>query len=157
MKIFAPFLFVLAALCVSCSTTQSPTVSSSQQQLNMQWYRLDQGNEYVTDFPLPAGGSKPVEIISDEALFIGFKTDASGEVVKRYFKQQPQPVRLQVVGVNAFIGSVIGYGADFPPVDGKLRFLAVNDTDVTLRLVIFKRKSTSTTIWPGVKKPDAKP
>jgi len=99
----------------------------------------------------PAGGSKPVEIISDEALFIGFKTDACTEVVKRYFKQQPQPVRLQVVGVNSFIGSVIGCGDDFPPVDDKLRFLEVNDTDVPPRLVIFKRKSTSTTIWPGVK------
>ena len=157
MKPFAALLFVILTLIfASCSKTQPPTTVSPQSAIEREWYQLDRRDDYVTDFLLPAGGSKPIEIVSDEALFVGFKTDASPEVVKRYLSQKPQPVRLQVVGVSSFVGSVIGCGGEFPPVDGKLRFLAVNDTDVALRLVIFKRKATSNVIWPGVKKSDTK-
>ena len=157
MKNLTRFLFTMVALLLaSCSKTQSPAVASSQLQPNPKWYKLDQGDDYIADFSLEAGGNKPIEIVSDDPLFIGFKTDASVEVVKQYYRQTPQPVRLQVVGVKASIGSVIGYGADFPPVDGKLRFLAVNETDVPLRLVIFKRKSTSSVRWPGLTSSDSK-
>ncbi len=157
MKTLSTFLFALFTLALaSCSKTQSPAAARVQGSINARWYDLDQGDEYVTDFALEAGGSKPIEIVSDDPLFIGFKTDASVAVVKRYFQQTPQPVRLEVVGVKSFIGSVIGYGTDFPPVDGKLKFMAVNETDVSLRLVIFKRKSISSVVWPGLKKSDSK-
>jgi hypothetical protein len=152
MKILATFFFVMVTLLfVSCSKKQAPTIVSSPQESIKKWYKLGPGDEYVTDFSLEAGGNKPIEIVSDEPLFIGFKTDASPAVVEKYFKQAPQPVRLQIVGVKSYVGSVIGCGGDFPPVDGKLRFLAVNETDVPLRLVVFKHRSTSDVIWPGVK------
>jgi len=89
---------------------------------------------------LKAGKSKETEIDSSEPLFIGFKTDASKETVLKYFKQKPQPVLLRVVGVDSFVGSVGGAGAVFPPVNGKLRFIAENGTDVPLKIIIYKSK-----------------
>jgi hypothetical protein len=157
MKALTAFLLVVVTLLLaSCSKTQSPAIASSQPSNLPKWYALDQGDEYVRDFSLKAGDSKPIEIITDVPLFIGFKTDASAEVVKRYYKRTPQQVRLEVVGVKSSIGSVIGYGSEFPPVDAKLKFMAVNETDVSLRLVVFKKKSTSSIIWPSLKKSASK-
>jgi hypothetical protein len=157
MKTLATSLFALLMLVLaSCSKTQSTSTASVPRPINASWYKLDQRDVYVTDFSLEAGGSKPVEIISDVPLFVGFRTDASVEVVKRYYRQMPQPVRLEVVGVKSFIGSVIGCGDDFPPVAGKLRFTAVNETEVPLKLVVFKHKSTRSVVWPGLEKPNVK-
>lgn len=104
------------------------------------WDQLNPGEDQVATFTLKAGKSKETEIDSSEPLFIGFKTDASKETVLKYFKQKPQPVLLRVVGVDSFVGSVGGAGAVFPPVNGKLRFIAENGTDVPLKIIIYKSK-----------------
>jgi len=106
-------------------------------------YRSVVGESNVANLSLQAGQSTEVEIESSEPLFIRFKTNASRVIVQKYFNQQAHSVRLKVVGVNSFVASVIGAGAVFPPVNGKIRFLAENETDVPLKVFICKSSSSN--------------
>jgi hypothetical protein len=126
----------LLTLCFTCALAL--TVHSAP--VKAEWFKLNPGEECVTNFVLKAGQSRDVEFSGPKYRFVGFKTDATFEVCQKYFSQRPQPVLLRVKGVNSYVGSVAGAGGVFSSVNGKFRFTTENGTDVPLRIVVFQRK-----------------
>jgi hypothetical protein len=104
------------------------------------WYqsKFDTGSgySYVVDFELPAGQSRDVEIVSNAALMVGLSTSASDELTQRSAEKY---IRLTQKGTENAIATLIGASSRFYPVGGKLQFVVKNETDVTLKIVIYKK------------------
>ncbi len=99
------------------------------------WFKLESTRIYVTDFALQPGATKEFEFDSDQSYMVGLKTDANREVREVSKKKY---VRLSQKGHVNDIATLIGASRRSEPINGKFQFVAKNETDYPLNVVIYK-------------------
>jgi hypothetical protein len=126
----AALSLIMLFFAISSYSQTEPAKTESEKK----WFKLFKNDVHVDDFTLKAGETKEVEIITQEPTMVGLMTDASFDL-----KKGSKYVRLtQKSDSNIWVATLIGASRVFNPADGKITLIAKNETDATLRVVIFK-------------------
>ena len=101
------------------------------------WPVLERGEQYVADFQLSPGQERRVYVRSQEPVWIGFRSDAKPELIKKYGNSNP--IVLEQEDTRMWLGSLFGGSTQFKPVGGKIALTAKNRSSDTFKIVIFRK------------------
>jgi len=115
------------------------SIASAQAQ---EWYSLQDGQIYVTDFLLQAGQSKRVDIASSQPAAIGFSTDVSGYAIHKELldKYGPKIIEFKDINGGTVLSTVSGGSLQCEPVNGQIAVQINNLIDRDFKIVIYKKK-----------------
>jgi len=117
------------------------------------WYNLFDGEQYVADFKLNAGASRPVTIVTDKELLVGFRSNVDPKIFEEYVKESikspekgPDKKLLELTSdINPEMSgatlSVYGFGGGitFKPKDGKIILMMINHSTQDYKIAVYKK------------------
>lgn len=129
-------------LALALSIAISLSSAGRAQEKPAKWYKLAQGETYLSDFSLQPGESKVIPIRADRARSVSFQTDLldQGTVDPKALRNY---VQQQVIHLIASNGSYVYCSTRgtvvYPPHEEVLSLTAVNHSDRTFRIVIYSK------------------
>lgn len=108
-----------------------------------EWYNLQDDQIYVTDFLLPAGQSKRINVASLQPAVIGFETEVSDYAMYKELlgKYGAKIIEFKDVNGGVTLSTVSGGSSDCKPVDGEIVIQINNLIDRDFKIVVYKMKA----------------